>query len=126
MQTLPQDELRTALSFMPGNGEIDNKAILRLKKRMAEEFRDQLTIGAPTNEDEAGLRRLSAQIKAKKVVVKLFLRHSLHAKLYLLHRVDPNNPAISFLGSSNLTLAGLSKQGKLNVDILDHDACNKP
>jgi hypothetical protein len=32
------------------------------------------------------LRRLSAQIKAKKVVVKLHLRYPLHAKLYLLHR----------------------------------------
>ena len=29
------------------------------------------------------------------------------------------------MGSSNLTFAGLSKQGELNVDVLDHDACNK-
>jgi superfamily II DNA or RNA helicase len=29
------------------------------------------------------------------------------------------------LGSSNLTFAGLAKQGELNVDVLDHDACNK-
>ena len=43
-------------------------------------------LGAPTNEDEAGLRRLAAQIKAEKVVVKLFLKHPLHAKLYLLFR----------------------------------------
>ena len=88
-------------------------------------FREQLTVGAPTNEDEAGLRRLAAQIKAKKVVVKLFLRHPLHAKLYLLFRPDPINPTVGYLGSSNLTLAGLSKQGELNVDVLDHDACQK-
>jgi len=125
MQRLPQEELRTALSLVHGDGGIDNQAVLRLKKRMAEEFREQLTFGAPSNQDEAGLRKLSAQIKAKKVVVKLFLRHPLHAKLYLLHRTDPNNPTIGFLGSSNLTLAGLSKQGELNVDILDHDACAK-
>ncbi len=98
---------------------------LRLKKRMAEEFREQLAFGAPTNDDEAGLRRLSAQIKEKKVVVKLFLRHPLHAKLYLVHRQDSNNPAVGFVGSSNLTFAGLSKQGELNVDVLDHDACQK-
>src|SRR5208283_3952801 len=30
-----------------------------------------------------------------------------------------------YLGSSNLTLAGLSNQGELNVDVLDHDACQK-
>ena len=71
------------------------------------------------------LRRLAAQIKAKKVVVKLSLRHTLHAKLYLLFRPDPINPTTGYLGSSNLTLSGLSKQGELNIDVLDHDACNK-
>ena len=35
------------------------------------------------------LRRLAAQIATGKVVVKLFLRHPLHAKLYLLFRQDP-------------------------------------
>ena len=82
-------------------------------------------IGIPTNEDEIGLRRLAAQIRAKKVVVKLFLRHPLHAKLYLLFRPDPISPTIGYLGSSNLTFAGLSKQGELNIDVLDHDACQK-
>jgi superfamily II DNA or RNA helicase len=125
MQKLPQDELRERLSLTSGPDGIDQQAALRLKKGAAQEFRTQLTIGAPTDEDEKGLRRLSSQLKARKVVVKLFLRHPLHAKLYLIHRTDPNNPSIGFVGSSNLTFAGLSKQGELNVDVLDHDACNK-
>lgn len=125
MQRLPEEELRTALSLSKKQDAIDNQTALRLKKKLAEEFHEQLTIGIPTNDDEAGLRRLAAQIKAKKVVVKLFLRHSLHAKLYLLFRPDPINPTIGYLGSSNLTLAGLSGQGELNVDVLDHDACHK-
>ena len=98
---------------------------LRFKKRLAEEFREQLTFGAPTNQDEAGLRRLARQIEARRVVVKLFLRHPLHAKLYLLFRSDPTNPTVGYLGSSNLTQSGLSLQGELNVDVLDHDACQK-
>ncbi len=53
------------------------------------------------------------------------MHHPLHAKLYLLFRPDPISPAVGYLGSSNLTLAGLSKQGELNIDVLDHDACNK-
>ena len=58
-------------------------------------------------------------------MVKLFLRHTLHAKLYLCFRPDPINPIVGYLGSSNLTLAGLSQQGELNVDVLDHDATQK-
>ena len=125
MQRLPQDELHTAFRVAGNEGKLDLQTVSRLKKRLATDFREQLTIGAPTNLDEAGLRRLSAQIKAKQVVVKLFLQHSLHAKLYLLFRPDPINPTVAFLGSSNLTLSGLSRQGELNVDVLDHDACRK-
>ena len=125
MQRLPDEELRQALTLAKRTDEIDNQTALRLKKKLAEDFRAQLAIGAPTNDDETGLRRLARQIKAKKVVVKLYLRHLLHAKLYLLFRPDPVNPSIGFLGSSNLTIAGLSQQGELNVDVLDHDACQK-
>jgi len=125
MQRPPQEELLAAMSLVKRDGDLDNQTALRLKKKLAEEFRDQLTIGVPTNEDEAGLRQLAAQIKAKKVVVKLFLRHPLHAKLYILFRPDPINPIIGYVGSSNLTFAGLSQQGELNVDVLDHDACQK-
>src|SRR4030043_423023 len=125
MQHLPEEELRMAMSLIKSDVAMDNQTASRLKKKLAEEFRDQLTIGIPTNEDELGLRRLAAQIKAKKVIVKLFLRHPLHAKLYLLFRPDPINPTEGYLGSTNLPLAGLSYQGELNIDVLDHDACNK-
>ena len=99
--------------------------MLRLKKKLAEEFRSQLAVGIPNNEDETGLRRLANQIKSGKVVVKLYLRHPLHAKLYLLFRPDPVSPIVGYLGSSNLTFAGLSQQGELNIDVLDADACQK-
>jgi len=125
MQRLPKEELRDALSILKTEDEIDNQTALHLKKQLAEEFRDQLTVGLPTNADEAGLRRLAAPIKAKKVIVKLFLRHTLHAKLYLLFRPDPISPIVGYLGSSNLTFAGLEKQGELNIDVVEQDACQK-
>ena len=125
MQSLPSDEVHRLFTLGAGEGRLDNSTIVRLKKKIAAEFRQQLTIGAPTNDDEAVLRRLSRQLKTKKLVIKLFLAYPLHAKLYLVHRNDPNSPIVGFLGSSNLTLAGLRKQGELNVDILDHDATNK-
>lgn len=125
MQRLPQDDLREALTILGTNNGIDNQTALRCKQKLAQHFREQLMLGAPTNADEAGLRRLAMQLKAGKVIVKLFLRHALHAKLYLLFRPDPITLAVGYLGSSNLTFAGLSQQGELNIDVLDQDACQK-
>jgi superfamily II DNA or RNA helicase len=125
MQRTAQEELREALSLSANDNGIDNPEAIRLKRKLADEFRRQLMLGAPTNEDEAGLRRLARQLRDKKLVVKLHLRHLLHAKLYLLFRDDFNNPISGYLGSSNLTLSGLSYQGELNVDVLEHDACQK-
>lgn len=125
MQQMPRDQLRSAMGLLRGDDEIDQATALARKRRIAQDFRDQLVVGIPTNDDEAGLRRLAAQITLGKLVVKLFLRHNLHAKLYLHFRQDPLNPTIGYVGSSNLTFAGLAKQGELNVDVLDHDACDK-
>ena len=125
MQRLPHEELREAFSLLDNPSSIDNQTAHRLRVQLAEQLRQQLTIGVPTNADERTLRQLAEQLRAKKVVVKLFLRHPLHAKLYLLFREDPVNPIIGYLGSSNLTFAGLSGQGELNVDVLDHDAALK-
>src|SRR6266702_1180416 len=125
MQEKPEDELRKLFS-LTGAQEIDQSTIVRLRKQMAQEFRQQLLIGAPSNEDEEGLRRLSRELRSGKLAVKLFLRHKLHAKLYLLHQPgDYNVPIVGFLGSSNLTFAGLSGQGELNIDVVDNDACKK-
>jgi SNF2 family DNA or RNA helicase len=125
MQRLPQDDLREALTILGSNNGIDNQTALRFKQKLAQHFREQLMLGTPTNADEMGLRRLAMQLKAGKVVVKLFLRHPLHAKLYLLFRPDPISPTIGYLGSSNLTFAGFSQQGELNIDVVDQDACQK-
>jgi hypothetical protein len=125
MHKSPEKGLREKLATAFHDDGIDNARALELKKELAEEFRTQLALGTPTNGDEAGLRRLARQIRAGKVIVKLFLRHPLHAKLYLLHRPDPINPKVGFVGSSNLTFAGLAFQGELNVDVMDHDACDK-
>ncbi|WP_207792419.1 helicase-related protein [Polymorphobacter multimanifer] len=125
MHKSPENGLREKLATAFHDDGIDNARALELKKELAEGFRAQLALGAPSNDDEAGLRRLARQIRGGKVTVKLFLKHQLHAKLYLLHRSDPINPKVGFVGSSNLTFAGLSLQGELNVDVMDHDACDK-
>jgi hypothetical protein len=96
MHVTPTDELRQCVAFARREDALDNQTAVREKRRIAEEFRQQLTFGVPTNEDEAALRQLADQIRAKKLVVKVYLRHPLHAKLYLLHRQDANNPSLAF------------------------------
>ncbi|MFH1321086.1 MAG: helicase-related protein [Bacteroidota bacterium] len=124
MQKLPVDILRDY--FKADEGYIlDQNEAVKLKKRLAQEFKDQLTIGTPSDADEGALRKLSQQMKDKKVVVKLHLRYPLHAKLYLAYSEDKRVPVVGFLGSSNLTLAGPAKQGELNVDVMDQDAATK-
>ena len=125
MQRLPEEELREIKRLAKQEGGIDNQTALRLKRRLAEEFREQLTVGVPTLEDEKGLQQLAQQLRDEKVKVKLFLRHTLHAKLYLIYRTDLIAPIVGYLGSSNLTLAGLSQQGELNVDVVDSDSCEE-
>jgi hypothetical protein len=74
MQSAPDDELRTALR-LTASTQMDNAQANRLRKQKAQEFRDQLVVGAPSAADEAALQRLAAHISAKKLCVKLFLGH---------------------------------------------------
>lgn len=124
MQRLPHEELQQFFDE-DGKNPLDNAKATELKKKIAKEFKEQLVIGVPTNEDEKNLRKLSKQLKEGRLKVKLHLRHTLHAKLYLAHRDDYNAPIIGFVGSSNLTFSGISKQGELNVDVVEGDAANK-
>lgn len=125
MHRLPQDELREALSLDGEPVGLDQQQTDRLRRRLALEFQQQMAFGAPNSADELGLRRLAQQPRKRQVMVRPFLRFPLHAKLYLLHRSELQNPRIGFVGSSNLTFAGLLKQGELNADVLDADACDK-
>lgn len=122
MADRPDSELRRRLRIARREERIDLSQAAQLKMLALQELRQQLTLGIPTNSAEATLRQLRRQLAAGDVRVKLFLRHRLHAKLYLCHRDDHDNPITAYVGSSNLTLAGLAHQGELNVDVLDHDA----
>lgn len=124
MQRMPIDIIRDYFHHDDGH-MIDQAEAIKLKKKLALEFKEQLTIGTPTEEDEKALRKLSQQMKDNKVVVKLHLRYPLHAKLYLAFSQDKRVPVVGFLGSSNLTLAGLAKQGELNIDVMEQDAAAK-
>jgi hypothetical protein len=112
MQRLPHDEIRKAYSLLPQEDQVSNQAVIQLKRRLAEDFRTQLTFGAPTDEDEAGLRRLSSQLKSGKLVVKLFVStHSMPSYISVSERirlipslvilVQATSPSLAFPGKVN-------------------------
>jgi len=125
MQQLPEEELRRSLAIGSAFKRMNRQESMRLQKSMAQKFREQLTVGALRDADEQRLERLKHQLQSRKLTVKLFLRHPVHAKLYLVRRTNHITPIIGFFGSSNLTLSGLQYQGKLNVDVTDSDAPQK-
>lgn len=67
MQRRPKEELQAAYRFDQTDEPIVTQTAARLKRDRAKEFKQQLTIGAPTAGDEAGLRRLVGQIRTGKV-----------------------------------------------------------
>lgn len=121
----PPEELTRGLynreEYLP-----DAEFVRSQKVKIVRDFRRQLQLGLPTKKDELTLRRLSRQLKDGKVCVKLYLRHPLHAKLYLAHRPDDNfNKIMALMGSSNLTFSGLSGNGELNAEFADSDQSKK-
>jgi superfamily II DNA or RNA helicase len=118
-------EFRNYMKINSNLKNIDNATAAKLIEATTLQFKEQLSIGIPTSEDEQYLNKLREQLKSGKVKVKHFLNYNLHAKLYICHREDLVSPRIGFVGSSNLTFSGLSNQGELNVDVLDHDSTEK-
>ena len=120
----PDEDLIRAL-YSSRSTLTDSDYIQRSLRRIAENFRQQLLLGIPTANDEATLRRLSQQMKDGKVVVKLYLKHQLHAKLYIAHMPESYNKQVVIMGSSNLTYSGLMGNGELNADFTDSDHVKK-
>lgn len=125
MHRPPEEILRRLYSNIK-NDLTDSDDVKKCKRQIANEFRKQLTVGVPTKQDEITLRKLSTQLKEGKVVVKLYLKEPLHAKLYLAHRPADNfNKIQAIMGSSNLTYGGLTGQGELNAEFGDSDSADK-
>ena len=70
MQRPPHEEIRELYRQTDESGLIDNATASRLKTQFSAHLREQITLGIPTGQDEAGLRRLTRQLRAGPVVSK--------------------------------------------------------
>jgi len=111
-----RNEYRRAKRSQSG---IDLPRAVTLAQKAVASFATQLTWGAPTNEDGRGLLQLKEDLLSGRVQVKFAAREPLHAKLYVCHAATGFKGFQATIGSSNLTSAGLSGQGELNLEETD-------
>jgi len=100
-------------------------AMQQTAQETAENLRDAVALMDQTDEDEATVRTVLRLIEEKRLKVCVYTKGRLHAKAYIFDYgtvYDPNgNPVpreeegIAIVGSSNLTLSGISHNTELNV-----------
>lgn len=125
----PEDQvlraLQAALEGVDEDPGVDGEVAKARKQVALLRFRTQLMRGLPTARDRRTLLRLKAHLADGRVAIRLFTRRPLHGKTYITHKKDPNHPITAFVGSSNLTMAGLAHNYELNVDVVDFDGAKK-
>jgi hypothetical protein len=105
------------------------------QKKSAEEttknIRDGMDMMDQTDEGESLIETLVQMILEKRLKVKVYTKGRMHAKAYIFDYgkvydgggkpVDRHEKGIAIVGSSNLTLSGLSHNTELNVTVQGND-----
>ncbi|MDP4013131.1 MAG: phospholipase D-like domain-containing protein [Candidatus Nanopelagicales bacterium] len=120
-QALEELQRQLEHSGLSDEPTIDHALARERTTALIRHLREQLMRGIPTPRDRATLRTLRDQISRGLVELRVYTRRPLHGKTYIFHRDDPNHPRLAFVGSSNLTAAGLLSNYELNVDVTDYD-----
>lgn len=99
---------------------------LSAKEQLVRHLRTQLMRGLPTEAEQRTLQQLKGQLESGALEIKVFTTAPLHGKTYIFHA--PGNAFAerrAYVGSSNLTNAGLYNNLELNIDVTDNDAAGK-
>ena len=106
----------------PGAGE----------KKMEKDIAQQeiSTIISELDQSEENIRLLKlvyTMVVEKRLKVKIYVKSKLHAKAYIFDFIhpQPNSKGIAIVGSSNLSLAGLTNNTELNVYVHDNGENHK-
>jgi superfamily II DNA or RNA helicase len=104
----------------------DRERALARRDQLVKHLRTQLMRGLATSRGQATLQTLKAQLASGSVEMRVFTEKPLHGKTYIFHAPAKKHGARwAYVGSSNLTGAGLHRNLELNIDVQDSDATNK-
>ncbi len=104
----------------------DRERALARRDQLVAHLRNQLMRGLATTEGQATLQTLKRQLREGVVAMKVFTEKPLHGKTYIFHAPNKKHGSRwAYVGSSNLTGAGLHRNLELNIDVQDSDATSK-
>ena len=104
----------------------DRERALARRDQLVKHLRTQLMRGLATSKGQVTLQTLKRQLGAGVVAMKVFTEKPLHGKTYIFHAPSKKHGARwAYVGSSNLTGAGLNRNLELNIDVQDSDATSK-
>jgi hypothetical protein len=103
----------------------------RMAGETAENIREAISLMDQTDEGESLILGLIRMIEEKRLKVKVFTKGRMHAKAYIFDygkvfdnkgkAVDRHEKGIAIVGSSNLTLSGVTHNTELNVVVQGND-----
>ena len=95
----------------------------RMAEETAENIKDSIELMDQTNEGEYLLKILVRMIEKKRLKVRVYTKGRLHAKAYIFDYHDDGRyeKGIAIVGSSNLTLSGVTHNTELNVVVQGND-----
>ena len=109
-----------------GSDVHDRERALSRRDQLVAHLRTQLMRGLATNEGQKTLQTLKRQLEQGTVAMKVFTEKPLHGKTYIFHApAKKHGSRWGYVGSSNLTGAGLNRNLELNIDVQDSDATAK-
>ena len=103
----------------------------RMAAATGENLRDAISLMDQTDDAQSLVRDLIAMIEAKRLKVRVYTKGRMHAKAYIFdygavfdanaQPVERHERGIAIVGSSNLTLSGVTHNTELNVIVQGND-----
>jgi superfamily II DNA/RNA helicase/HKD family nuclease len=106
--------------------EVDKKNFVnedrktRVKEGVKNNMTESLERMEQTNDDKTVVEILIQMMKSKQIEVRVYPKEKLHAKAYIFEPKDTDfAQGLGIVGSSNLSLAGISENSELNLKTLN-------
>lgn len=99
---------------------------VRMREETAHDARETVTLLEQTDENQQTVAELARLIAEGVIEVRVYTKEPLHAKCYIFDEVDATraqtDPGRVIVGSSNLTVSGITSNTELNVVLHDPDS----